>query len=341
VSIDPTTACEKDFPGQNLVMIGTVHTHPPEYARPLESLGDILTFALHDEAIFNCTATAWGVSCMHRAKEPATVYNVPRIDKNGDPVYDADGKLVYDVKSDVVDWDRTMRFTRRDMMDSVFIASIGNADKEITGMLMHAPYFPPLGKKSSIIRSEAPFKFGKEKGHGKFVGEMYCESFMDIVGRDAKVRTVCNDDKAGDNFYAEAGIKPTMIPLYSETGFPTNMFIDEDLASDIERVRLKKENSKFIGYFDKKRDGYHVTESEIDATMFRQNAVDNVPVETKKLGAINLKKSVDISGVRTGKKYCEYVLLSNPATGGIKGKPAGILCRSQPRIATGETCIVM
>ena len=341
----PRGACRADYPGS--IEIGGVHTHPPFYDKPLESLGDVLAFGAGEE-VFSCTVTKWGVGCLNRNREPLLVFNIPKTKKDKQPVYDANGMLVYDVKSDVVDWPRSVDMSRRDLMNDTFLASMGEANDKIIQSLATVPWFKPAGvSKPSIGVVSAPFPFGAEKSERHRVGNLYCESFVDIVGgRNAKLRTVCNDFvkkekdknyKRDPGFYVESNIKMAALPFYSP-GFPTNVYIDEKIAGDVEKIKLTRENSKFWNYSDDARPGYHETDADRTARVLKMAPKK----ETISAGAIFVKRGKDGAGKTVSNKECEYLLLPLPeGPQKILGKPAGLYCHEKSSPATSDTCILV
>jgi hypothetical protein len=341
----PRGACKADFPGS--IEIGSVHTHPPYFDKPLESLGDVLAFGAGEE-MFSCTTTKWGINCLHRNREPALVFNIPKVNKKSkNYVYDKDGRLVYDVKSDVVDWMKSVDYSRRGLMDSVFLASLGDASDKIIQAMVTIPWFKPMGvSRPSIASASAPFTFGTEKSAMRGTGNLYCESFVDIVGESTKLRTVCNDfvkrDGSGSvksepGFYVESEIKARALPWYAP-GFPTNVYVDEKIAGDVERIKLKRENSKFWDYSDPARPGYHETSSERKARAIGVKMKRDV----ENAGAILIKRGKDERGRKLVDKECEYLLLPLPeGNNKIVGKPAGLYCHEKSRPVTEETCILV
>lgn len=341
----PRGACKADFPGS--IEIGSVHTHPPYFDKPLESLGDVLAFGAGEE-MFSCTTTKWGITCLHRNREPALVFNIPKVNKKTKkPVYDSKGMIVNDVKSDVVDWPRSVNYSRRGLMDSVFIASLGEADEKIIQAMATIPWFKPMGiSRPSIASASAAFSFGSDKAATRETGNLYCENFVDRIGESFKLRTVCNDfakkDKTGKvtwdpGFYVESEIKVRALPLYAP-GFPTNAYIDEKIAGDVEKIKLRKENSKYWDYSDPARPGYHETISEKNA-----RALGLQPKkETINAGAIFVKHGKDEKGRSRVDKECEYLLLPLPeGDKKIAGKPAGLYCHEKSKPVTDETCILV
>jgi len=341
----PRGSCKVDFPGS--IEIGSVHTHPPYFDKPLESLGDVLAFGAGEE-MFSCTTTKWGINCLQRNREPALVFSIPRVNKKSKKyVYDVDGHLVYDVKSDVVDWTRSVDYSRRGLMDSVFLASLGDASDKIIQAMATIPWFKPMGvSRPSISTGSAPFAFGTEKSAMRGTGNLYCESFVDIIGESAKLRTVCNDfvkrDSSGKvkrepGFYVESEITARALPWYAP-GFPTNAYVDERIAGDVEKIKLKKENSKFWDYSDPTRPGYHETASERKARAIGVKMKKNTEIA----GAILIKRGKDENGRKLVDKECEYLLLPLPeGDTKIAGKPAGLYCHEKSKPVTEETCILV
>jgi len=340
----PRGACDKEFPGS--IELGSVHTHPPYYDKPLESLGDVLAFGAGEE-VFSCTITKWGVGCLQRNKEPARVFNIPKTNKKTkQPIYDENGLLVYDVKSDIIDWAKSVDRSRRSFMNSTFIASMGEANDKIIAELATVPWFKPMGiSLPSISTVSAPFQFGIEKSARHDVGTLYCESFVDIIGgKSAKLRTVCNDfvkkGKKGmerePGFYVESEIKPAVLPFYAP-GFPTNVYIDERIDGDVQKIKMKRDNSKFWNYSDEKRPGYHETDAEQMSRLISAKP----KVETISAGAILIHRGKNSAGRSIANKECEYLLLPLPeGDKKILGKPAGLYCHEKTGIATDETCIL-
>ena len=325
--------CETSFPGKGRVAIGGMHTHPDFLDKPLESLGDILVFASSDNEMFSCTATRWGSTCMYRMKEPAKIFDIPKIKKGADPSkpepeIDKDGKIVYDVKSDVVDWNRVMKFANRNLTDPIFMVARGNLTRSLTDALGHLPFFTPKATSKSIGTIEAMSKFGEEKSEPRMVNNMSCESFIDIVGANAKIRTVCDDGGSGKKpFYVESPITPGRLFFFKNKGFPTNFYSGEDVIVN-RQFPLAEGQSKFWNKVDKNSPGYHKTRAEM------ADEVRGIDSERTTIRAG--KFTVD------GANYCEYLLLpfkegSDPSG---EGKPAGISCRKLPRDGTKETCIL-
>jgi hypothetical protein len=330
-------ACDNDFPGT--ITLGGFHTHPQYLDKPLDSLGDVIAFGTNDET-FSCTGTRWGIKCMYRTREPSVLFDIPRLTKKNDPVYNKDGTIIYDAKSDIVDWLKAMDYADRGVVDSVFIASLGDVNKRITSALLNVPWFKPAGKRSPVDTVESPFAFGKERSSRKTTGNFYCESYIDVINKDAKIRTICDDGKTkGDPaFYVESPLSIMSLMFYSKTGFPTNIYIDEKISGDVEKIRVSKENAKYASYRDEKRDGYHETRAEKMAKTFK------IPMTTStvKSGAIFVRKGKDERGQRTVKHECEYLLLPLPeGERRILGKPAGILCAEKRDPATSETCALI
>jgi hypothetical protein len=324
--------CDKSFPGKDYMTIGGMHTHPDFLDKPLESLGDVIVFASSDNEMYSCTVTKWGLTCLYRVKEPAKIFDIPRLKKGGDtknpePEIDADGKIIHDVKSDVVDWSRTMKFATRNTTDAIFAVARGKMTRGLTEALLRVPLFKPIGIDQSVGTVSAMSKFGKEKSEPRIVENMTCESFIDVIGINTKIRTVCNDSGGKTPFYVESPVTPGRLFFYKNKGFPTNFYFDSDVNVQKE-FPLKKDQSKFWDRVEKNRNGYYKTRTEM--------ADEIRGVETPRKTVRAGKFSLD------GKYQCEYLLLPLPEgkeDSGI-GKPAGVLCQKAPKIATEKICIL-
>ena len=325
--------CEKSFPKKSVIPIGGVHTHPEFLDKPLESLGDVLVFSTAGNEMFSCTTTGWGTMCMFRKKEPVKVFDIPRTKKDKDgkpvPVLDENGRIIYDVKSDMVDWNRTLRFANRGLTQGVFVASKGIVNEKITSLLSRVAWFPPDKEDPSTGTTEAPFEFGKEKAEPQEVNNLYCESFVDVYGVSTKVRTVCIDGEDEDTkpFYVETGLLPAKLFFFPNNGFPTNVWVTDDVEVKTTHP-IEKTDSRFWDHVEKDHKGYFKTKSE----------------ETEDfVGGTLEKKTVRASRLEiNGNNWCEYLLLPLPAGKEEKdiGKPAALMCRKKPLVATEETCVL-
>jgi hypothetical protein len=314
--------CEKEF-GNKVIGIGGVHTHPSFMDKPLESLGDVITFSVSEKESIACTITKWGVMCMFRKKEPALIYDIPKVTKTGKPRYNKNGILMYEFKSDVVDWDRAREYATAGTADSVFISALGHLD---LGNLVRVPWFQPDNKPSrSIGTVEAPSDWGKEQSELQDVNDLYCETFLDYQGKtDGKIRTVCNNGDDDEHFYVESRFNPVLLMFNSEKGFPTNIYYDKNTGNKVEtKVGLSEDTSRYWNVRLPDRPG--AIRTSVDA----------------KFAAIGVDKETPMQVIRSasfkinGKVQCEYLLETST------GKPASILCKKKSKVSPSRTCIMI
>lgn len=315
--------CEKAFPTEDLIPIGGFHTHPSFMDRPLESLGDVMSFASMGEENFACVATGWGINCMFRKKEPAFMYDVPRTKEIGGgrrvPVHDdTTGKIIYEVKSDVVDWDRAKTLAATGYSSGVVLSSAGRGK---FGELARLPWFTPEGKPSrSVGVVEEIFDLGRAKSKPMRTKDLYCETFYDwFEGEEGKTRTVCNN-----GYYVEAPSNPIMW-MFERGSMSSNFYHDIFLDVAVKKERFSKPweaKSKYWNDIRPKEEGFYTSAGQQTTKTF-----GFAPVNSTVVSAASIKVDGDAD--------CELLLNTT------KGTPRAIFCRKSVPRATENACVML